>query len=85
MDGGEIFDFYLSDDMSAIRDVNIYKHAFAANTLHDAECRITPDRLTTLFRYYLGGNGTLKEYIDHIMEYGFFTPYSRNLGIHIEP
>ena len=82
-DQGKIVSFDLEGYMS-VKNLQIYDRLFAKDILMDKECRLTAGKLTDLFKYYLGGNGTLKEYMDHILEYGFFTPYDINLRMKVE-
>ena len=80
---GKILSFDLID-YSSIKNLKIYDSFFAKEILMDKECHLTAGKLTNLFKYYLGGNGPLKEYMDHILEHGFFTPYDINLRMKVE-
>ena len=47
---------------------------------------IIPDdteNLKDFFQYHLGGKAEVKDYIEHVGRYGFFSPYERNLRIKI--
>ena len=79
----KILDFEL-EDYKKVSNLNIYSSRAAEAALRDAECELTAGSLLNLFKYYMGGDGTLEEYIDHIVEHGFFTPYMCNLRIKIE-
>ena len=78
-----ILDFELEDYKKVI-NLNIYDLSAARAALKNVKCELSADRLLNLFKYYMGGDGTLEEYIDHIVEHGFFTPYMCNLRIKIE-
>ena len=79
----KILDFKL-EDYNKVSKLNIYSSRAAETALRDAECKLSAGSLRELFKFYMGGDGTLKEYIDHIVENGFFTPYMCNLRIKIE-
>lgn len=40
--------------------------------------------LLSFFNHYMGGNLELKEYINHIIKKGFYTPYQSGLNIFVE-
>ena len=82
-DRGKILSFDLIN-FTAINNLEIYNGLFAKEILMDKECHLTAGKLTNLFKYYLGGDGTLKEYMDHILKHGFFTPYDINLRMKVE-
>ena len=79
----KILDFELEDYRKVI-NLNIYDLGAARAALKNVKCELSADRLLNLFKFYMGGDGTLEEYIDHIVENGFFTPYMCNLRIKIE-
>ena len=78
----KILDF--TYDEGKVSNLHIYDHRSAKNVLRDVDCRLTSASLLELFRHYLGGNGTMDDYLKHIIENGFFTPYSINLRAIIE-
>lgn len=39
------------------------------------------EEFENLMKVYMGGNFTLKEYMDHVRIHGFYTPYKPNLRI----
>ena len=79
----KILDFEL-EGYKKTGNLNIYERLAAEIALRDAKCELTAGSLKELFKFYMGGDGTLEEYIDHIVEHGFFTPYMCNLRIKIE-
>lgn len=79
----KVLDFELNDDM-IVQNLNIYDRLSARNILQDVKCELTTIKLLELLRYYLGGNGTIEEYVDHILNNGFYTPYVPSLDVKIE-
>ena len=44
----------------------------------------TPANLHEILKFYMGGDFSVEEYINHIIEHGFYSPYQKNIDIVIE-
>lgn len=70
-------------DYKSIENCKVTSKPVARVVLKNKE-QLTIDWLHYLLHFYMGGEYSLEGYIEHIKEYGFYTPYQRNLRIKIE-
>lgn len=56
----------------------------ASVTLQSNNVNVTGVSFEKLLRYYMGGNYSTEEYLNHIKKHGFYSPYCSNLNIRIE-
>lgn len=76
------FDEKNKNEIKNIKTFNdkICKVIFKVKNVKD----INSDFLLKWFKDYMGGNFTLDHYIDHINNYGFYSPYFNSLNINVE-
>ena len=85
LDNFTIFQFGLSN-YEKVEDLKVNDKIGMIDVLRNKEAAtsLTPSILKEALKFYLGGTGTLKEYIDHIKQNGFCSPYQINLNVTIE-
>ncbi len=67
-----------------IEEFNVISEVLAQGLLRKFNVDRTCAGLHTILMYYMGAEFKLEEYLNHIMEYGFYSPYSKNFDIKIE-
>lgn len=82
-EGQPFFDLILTD-YEKVSNMNVYSFGFTREILKKPDCIIDGPGLRERLKFLMGGDGTMKEYIDHIEKYGFYSPYQPNLNILIE-
>lgn len=81
--GFKILEFDLWDD-GRVRNLQVYDEGLAQGVLKQKDCILSPEILLDLMQYYLGGSGELEDYINHIRQHGFYSPYQPALDIWIK-
>lgn len=85
--------FYLADSEAAncilteekrIAEFNVFSERFPRILLKRFYADKSYSGLHEMLKYYMAGEFTVEEYLNHIMEYGFYSPYSKNFNIKIE-
>lgn len=71
-------------DFKKIENLQIYNEVIAQTFLKQMYKEPTPAKLHEILKHYMGGDFTLKEYLNHIIENGFYSPYQKNMDIVIE-
>lgn len=76
-----MFSFTLKD-YKTIENIEILIPVLAREVMFCKE--LTTEHFLTMLRFYMGGEFSIKEYIEHIKKYGFYSPYQPNLRVFIE-
>lgn len=71
-------------DFKKIENLQIYNEVIAQTFLKKLYKEQTLANFHELLKHYMGGDFSVKEYINHIIEYGFYSPYQKNMDIVIE-
>lgn len=77
-----VIDFNINLDKKIISNINVVNSDMARIYL-DGNIEINYNDFESLMQKYMGGTYDLKEYLNHIKQYGFYTPYRPNLRIKI--
>lgn len=57
---------FILEDYKVVKDIHIYNEAITLGILRNSKCIINANSLRETLKYFMGGNATLKEYLDHI-------------------
>ena len=71
-------------DFKKIENLQIYNEVIAQTFLKQMYKEPTPANFHEILKHYMGGDFTLEEYLNHIIENGFYSPYQKNMDIVIE-
>jgi hypothetical protein len=85
----KVIGFELDVENRKIENIEIYdnQEKMAANYCPPKAENQTYDRLEKILEYYLSAKTldlTMEDYIEHIIENGFYTPYKENLRIEVQ-
>lgn len=67
-----------------IEEYNLIRKRLSRIVLKHFYADKTYTGLHEMLKYYMGGDFSFEEYLNHIIEYGFYSPYNKNLIIEIE-
>ncbi len=79
----EIANCVFTED-NKIEEFNVISAKLTRILLKEFNVDRTCAGLHTILKFYMGGGFKLEEYLNHIIEYGFYSPYSKNFDIKIE-
>ena len=65
-------------------NIQIYNEVIAQTFLKQMYKEPTPANSHEILKHYMGGDLSVEEYINHIIEHDFYSPYQKNMGITIE-